>query len=77
MFNSRFVRRVKIVMITSLAITGGAMFQACGMNQIKDALVAGALAGVQASTSGWVSSLIPDLNPVFDPLLDQPVVQTP
>jgi hypothetical protein len=73
----RKVCKVKLSLLTTLAITGGTLFTSCGLTDLKDNLIAGALAGVKNAATNWVDGAIMDLNEIVEATPDNPLIDTP
>lgn len=72
MSQSRLLRRIRTGLLT-VCMAGGTLFSSCGLGDIKDNLIAGALSGVKNSASIWVDGLIPDFNEFIEAVPDNPV----
>lgn len=72
MIKLRFLHRAKLAAMTAL-LAGGTLFTSCGLTDIRDNLVAGALSGVKGAASGWVDGLIPDFNEFIEAIPDNPI----
>jgi hypothetical protein len=77
MSNWRFVRTARVIVFCYAAMYGSLTLLGCGLSDIRDSLVDGALNGVQGATTNWVDSFILDLNELIDPFPDQPLIDTP
>ena len=73
MFKPRYWIRVKLAVLTTFAVTGGAMFTSCGLSDIRDNLIAGALGAVEGAAANWVDGLLIDANEIFEATPDNPI----
>jgi len=58
--SKRFVKKVKLTLVATMMLGSGTLFTSCGLADVKDNLVAGALSAVKGSAATWVDDLIPD-----------------
>ena len=72
MFNARFLRKMRFAVL-SVCVAGGTMFTSCGLTDIRDNLISGALGGIEGAAENWVSALIIDLNEIFEATPDTPI----
>lgn len=73
MLKMRFARKAKLALLSTFAVAGSTMFSSCGMGDIWDNMVAGALAGVKGATTNWVDGLIIDFNEFVEATPDTPI----
>ena len=73
MLNGYVVRKAKFLLLTALMFGSGMLFSSCGLTDIRDNVIAGALAGVKGSTQSWVNGLIPDFNELMEAFSGNPV----
>lgn len=74
---SRFVRKTKLAALAAFAVAGGTMFGGCGLSDIKNNLVDGALAAVKGASTDFIGSFLVDFNEWIDPIPDAPLIDTP
>ena len=73
MFNRHFARKAKLALVTAMAFGGGTLFTSCGLTDIRDNLIAGALSGVKGTASTWIDGLLPDFNEFIEAIPDDPI----
>lgn len=66
MFSSGFLRKAKLAVMTTFIAAGSTVFSSCGWTDVRDNLVAGALDAVSGASENWISSLIIDMNEIFE-----------
>jgi hypothetical protein len=64
MFNARLLRRVRVVVFAAVGIAGSTLCS-CGLTDIRDNLVSGALGAVEDAAGNAINSLIPDFLEFF------------
>jgi|GEM_PF-2665914 len=72
MLSKSIVRRTKFALMAAV-LGGGTLFSSCGINDIQDNLIAGALAGVKGAATNWVDGLLIDFNEFVEAIPDNPV----
>ena len=55
----RFARKAKLALAMAMALAGGTVFTSCGLSDIKNNLIAGALGAVKTVTQNWVTASLP------------------
>jgi len=74
MLRVRFLRKVTLALLTTSALAGGTVFTSCGPTDIRDNLLAGALAGVKGAATNWIDGLLPDFNEFVGAIPKTPVI---
>ena len=72
MLMARVVRRARLAVLT-VCVVAGSTVCSCGLTDIRDNLIAGALAGIKGAATTWVDGIIPDLNEIIEAMPDNPI----
>ena len=72
MLMARVVRKARLALLTTCVVAGSTVCS-CGLTDIRDNLIAGALAGIKGATTNWVDGIIPDLNEIIEAMPDNPI----
>jgi hypothetical protein len=60
-------------MLLAACLLASSTVCSCGLTDIKDNIIAGALAGVKGAATNWVDGFIVDLNEFFEAIPDTPI----
>jgi hypothetical protein len=77
MWKTKWMYKIRIAMLTACMMVGGTMFSGCGLTDIRDNLVSGALGAIEGASENFVGSLIIDFNEWIESVPDAPLVDTP
>ena len=73
MMSRRIARKAKLTLVAAMALVGGTVFTSCGLTDIRDNLISGALSGVKGAASNWIDGLLPDFNEFIEAVPDNPI----
>lgn len=73
---ARVLRKAKLALLATCLMLGSTVCS-CGLVDIKDNIIAGALAAVKAAATDAVDSVLPNFNEFIDAIPDAAVVPTP
>lgn len=61
MLQTRFVHRIKAVLLTTMVVAGGTMFTSCGILDLRNTVIAGTQTFLQNYVAGFLTTLIPPI----------------
>jgi hypothetical protein len=71
------MRKTRAALIAACMMGGCTMFSSCGLTDIRDNVVSGALGAVEVASADFVGSLLIDFNEWIEPTPDAPLIDTP
>lgn len=72
MFMVRVLRKARLALMATCLVAGSSVCS-CGIADIKDNLIAGALAGVKGAATNWIDGILPDFNEFVEAIPDTPI----